>query len=149
MNRNFSNLLNFRFLFLFSLLIPFLQLSAEKAVASPLLLSEGDPLARLEFKERHIDLGKVKRGENIKFYYEFTNTGEVDVAIDFISGCDCTELDWPIKTFKPGESGKIEVVFLSAKKEKSETVEIDVLLKNLHPETKNPMLEILSYSYTF
>lgn len=149
MNYIFSNQLNSKFLFVLFILISSLPAAAETHQQGPLSVGEGDPLARLEFKERHIDLGKVKRGENVKFYYEFTNTGEVDVTIDFISGCDCTEFDWPIKTFKPGESGKIDVVFLSAKKEKSETVEIDVLLKNVHPETKNPMMEILSYSYTF
>ena len=111
-------------------------------------LSQPD-LPVMVFDKRHIDLGKVKKGENIRFSYRFTNRGKADLMIDFISGCDCTELDWPVKTFKPGESGTIDVVFLSGKKEASETVEIDILLKNLHPETGNPIMEILSYSYTF
>lgn len=108
-----------------------------------------DSIPQMEFEQRHVDLGKVKRGENIRFSYPFTNKGKVDLTIDFVSGCDCTELDWPLKTFKPGESGTIEVVFLSSKKEKSETVEIDVLLKNVHPVTKHPIIEFLSYSYEF
>jgi hypothetical protein len=109
----------------------------------------GTELPVMEFKQKHIDLGKVKKGDNIPFSYHFKNAGTVDFTIDFVSGCDCTELNWPVKTFKPGETGTIEVIFLSNKKEKSETVEIDVLLKNTHPETKNPIMEFLSYSYTF
>jgi peptidoglycan-associated lipoprotein len=103
----------------------------------------------LTFNNRDIQLGQVKKGDKISFSYEFTNTGKEDVAIDFVSGCDCTELDWPVKTYKTGESGKIDVVFLSAKKEESETVEIDVLLKNVDPKTKNPILEILTYTFKF
>jgi len=103
----------------------------------------------MTFTKRHIDLGKVKKGDHIPFQFEFQNMGKTDLTIDFVSGCDCTELDWPVKTFKPGEKGKIDVIFLSDKKEKSETVEIDILLKNVNPATGNPILEIISYSYEF
>ena len=127
-----------------NLLIP-----AERTSPFELGTLPGNGLPVMAFDKKHIDLGKVKKGENVAFSYYFTNRGSVDLTIDFISGCDCTEIDWPVKTFKPGEKGKIDVVFLSGKKEKGETVEIDILLKNVHPETGNPMLEIISYSYTF
>ena len=119
-----------------------------KQKSNPQALVESN-LPIMIFEKRHIELGKVKKGDNIRFSYTFTNKGKVDFAIDFISGCDCTELDWPVSTFKPGESGKIDVVFLSGKKKESETVEIDILLKNVHPQTNNPILEIISYSYIF
>jgi hypothetical protein len=115
----------------------------------PLSVQKTDSIPQMVFEKRHIDLGKVQKGKNVAFSYTFTNKGKVDLAIDFISGCDCTELDWPVKTFAPGESGTIDVIFLSDKKEVSETVEIDILLKNVHPVTKNPILEIVSYSYEF
>lgn len=103
----------------------------------------------LSFKERHINLGKVKKGNKVTFSYTFTNTSKQDVEIDIVTGCDCTEATWPSKKIKPGESGKIDVVFLSAKKEKSETVELDVILKNEDPKTGYPIFDILSYSYVF
>jgi len=100
----------------------------------------------LSFKERNINLGKVKKGNKVTFSYTFTNTSKQDVEIDIVTGCDCTEATWPSKKIKPGESGKIDVVFLSAKKEKSETVELDVILKNEDPKTGYPIFDILSYS---
>ncbi|HAY70889.1 MAG TPA: hypothetical protein DCX89_03280 [Saprospirales bacterium] len=103
----------------------------------------------LSYKERHINLGKVKKGNKVTFSYTFTNTSKQDVEIDIVTGCDCTEATWPSKKIKPGESGKIDVVFLSAKKEKSETVELDVILKNEDPKTGYPIFDILSYSYLF
>lgn len=103
----------------------------------------------LSFKERHIKLGKVKKGNKVSFSYTFTNISKQDVEIDIVTGCDCTEASWPSKKIKPGEKGKIDVVFLSGKKEKSETVELDVILKNEDPKTGYPIFEILSYSYVF
>lgn len=139
--------LTYIILLIFGFQIAFGQVESMQKTTTPVL--DDSNLPQMIFEKRHIALGKVKKGDNIRFSYTFTNKGKVDFAIDFISGCDCTELDWPIKTFKPGESGNIDVVFLSGKKKESETVEIDILLKNVHPQTNNPILEIISYSYIF
>ena len=134
-----------RYVFLISVLLFSVKTICQKGS----LIENYDTLPVMQFKQKHIDLGEITRGDEIEFSYHFKNAGTVDFTIDFVSGCDCTELNWPVKTFKPGESGKIDVLFLSSKKEKNETVEIDVLLKNTHPETNNPIMEFLSYTYTF
>jgi len=101
----------------------------------------------MTFDAMEQDFGKVKKGEIITTTYKFENTGTEDIKIELVSGCECTTLDWPRKTIKPGEKGEIEVIFDSGKKEESETVEIDVNLENIDPKTGYNRFEILSYTF--
>ena len=64
-----------------------------------------------------------------------------------MDGCVCTTLDWPRKPIQPGEEASISLVFDSTEKEKSETVDIDVTLKNKDPETGNPIFIFLTYQF--
>jgi len=48
---------------------------------------------------------------------------------------------------KPGETGTIDVVFNSTEKEESETIDIDIFLKNVDPETQTPVIEMVQYKY--
>ena len=80
--------------------------------------------------------------------FNFTNTGTEDILIDLVSSCDCTTLTWPeAKTFKPGDKGVIEAVFDSTDKEKSETVDIDIILVNNDPKTGYPIVYTLQYKF--
>lgn len=61
------------------------------------------------------DFGRLIAGENIKYSFKFTNTGNADLII---SGCDascgCTIADYPRGHIAPGESGYVTVSFQSA-----------------------------------
>lgn len=101
----------------------------------------------MTFDKELIHLGKVKKGDSRKFDFTFTNTGIDPIEIDIISSCDCTTLDWPRKSIKPGQKGTINVTFDSTKKEISETIDIDIYLKNLDPKTGYRILKIINYDY--
>jgi peptidoglycan-associated lipoprotein len=101
----------------------------------------------MTFDKELIHLGKVKKGESRKFDFAFTNTGIDPIEIDIISSCDCTTLDWPRKPIKPGQKGIINVTFDSTKKEISETIDIDIYLKNIDQKTGHRTLKIINYDY--
>lgn len=101
----------------------------------------------MTFDKEHISLGKVKRGEIRTFEYTFTNTGTDVIQIDQVSSCSCTKTDFPIRKILPGQKAKIKVTFDSTEKEKSETVDVDVYLKNIDPITDSQILKILTYSF--
>ena len=101
----------------------------------------------LEFEQKHIDLGEVKKGEKRETAFTFTNRGNEDIKIELVSACECTTLDWPRRAIPPGGTGTIDIIFDSGQKDKSETIEVDIHLKNTDPKTGYPILEIVSYSY--
>ena len=105
-------------------------------------------LPKLEFEKYSYDLGEVKKGEIKYFDIKFKNTGNVPIEIDFVSSCDCTEVDFPYDEILPGQSGKLKVKFDSSSKEESETTDIDVFLKNKDPETGSQIYYTLEYSFT-
>jgi Protein of unknown function (DUF1573) len=105
------------------------------------------PGVHMTFENEHLDIGKVKRGEIKKFDFVFTNTGTDVIEIDIASGCDCTTLDYPKNKILPGKKGTIHVTFDSAKKEVSETIDVDIYLKNINPKTGQRILKIIDYKY--
>lgn len=105
------------------------------------------PGVHMTFENEHLDIGKVKRGEIKKFDFVFTNTGTDVIEIDIASGCDCTTLDYPKNKILPGKKGTIHVTFDSAKKEASETIDVDIYLKNINPKTGQRILKIIDYKY--
>jgi len=105
------------------------------------------PTVGLTFKTSSIDIGTVKRGEKKEMVYEFTNAGKEDVEIELVSSCECTTIDYPRGIIKVGQSAKLEVVFDSTEKEESETVDIDVILKNIDPDTESQIMYFLNYTF--
>jgi peptidoglycan-associated lipoprotein len=101
----------------------------------------------MQFENRIVDFGKVKKGEKREYTYIFTNQGDTPLTVDLISACDCTTVDFDYKTYKPGESGRINIIFDSAEKDEAETIDIDILLRNIHPGTDIPIIERLAYSF--
>ncbi len=64
-----------------------------------------------------------------------------------MSSCECTTVDWPEgQVFRPGAKGEISIVFDSTEKEQSETVDVDVILKNTD-SNGNPIFYILQYKF--
>jgi len=107
-----------------------------------------DSTSLLQFESETIDIGEVKKGELKESQFVFTNVSSTDVNIEFVSTCICTEAIWPSKSFKPGETGTIDFVFDSTKKDDEEPVELDVILSNLN-KNGDPEMIYLSYSFTF
>ena len=101
----------------------------------------------LSFDKHSYDLGEVKKGDIKYFDIKFKNTGNEPAIIDFISSCDCTEVEFPIDEIMPGETGVLKVKFDSSDKEESETTDIDVFLKNKDPESGAPIYYTLEYSF--
>lgn len=102
----------------------------------------------LTFEPSFIDFGAINVGENPSVTYAFTNTGVEDVTIELVSGCDCTDLVWPIgKTFKPGEKGEIKATFISAREEDRGELNktIDILLENTHSDTGYQVIKEVKY----
>jgi hypothetical protein len=100
----------------------------------------------VEYKQEHINLGEVKKGESVTFQYELINAGTEDIQIEIVSGCECTTLDWPRKKIKPGESAVVNVIFDSTEKEESETVDVDITYKNTDVNG-DQRFKILTYSF--
>jgi hypothetical protein len=73
------------------------------------------PVMKFEFDSH--DFGKIKQGDKVSYEYKFTNTGKSPLIItNATASCGCTTPEWPKAPLKPGESGKIKVVFDSAAK---------------------------------
>ncbi|RMF03432.1 MAG: DUF1573 domain-containing protein, partial [Bacteroidetes bacterium] len=103
----------------------------------------------MQFKQRSYNLGSVKKGEKRSFTYTFVNRGDTDLVIDLISACDCTSTNQEEligKVFKPGQGGTIKVTFDSTDKDESETIDIDIYLRN-NDKQGNPIVEMLQYSF--
>lgn len=105
------------------------------------------PKPVMTWDKKFVDFGEVTKGEKRTTTYHFTNTGDAPLEIDLVSACECTTTDYPRGAIAPGESGTIDIVFDSTEKEESETIDIDIFLKNEDPDTGAPIIEMLQYKY--
>lgn len=101
----------------------------------------------MTFDKKFIDIGTVKKGETRTTFFEFTNTGTAPLEIDLISACDCTTTEYPRGEILPGEKGRIDIVFDSTEKEESETIDVDIFLKQIDENTGGPIIEMLQYKF--
>lgn len=70
--------------------------------------------ADIKFDEENHNFGKITQGEKVSYSFEFTNTGNTDLIITGAQGsCGCTVPSFPKEPIKPGDKGKIDVVFNS------------------------------------
>lgn len=100
----------------------------------------------MTFDHTYFDFGKVKKGEKRTHIFPFKNTGDEDLVIELVSGCECTELEWPEhKKFKPGESGEIKAIFDSTTENGDVTKSIDILLQHVDPKTGYQVFLELKY----
>ena len=102
----------------------------------------------MQFKERVVDFGEVKKGEKREHTFEFANLGDTPLRIGVISACDCTTTEYSTDPIPPGGKGKIRVVFDSTEKEHDEVIDVDIILDNTEPDTGRPIIERLQYKYT-
>ncbi|NJC27829.1 OmpA family protein [Neolewinella antarctica] len=130
-------------------------LTPEKQVAPPevnrfsSLFGQPDVsgLPVLKFDRREVDLGDVPHGESRTFTVNFTNRGAAPAKVMLISACDCTTITHDdAKTYQPGDSGTMKIVFDSTEKEEDETITIDIFLEQKDKKGV-PIFEMVEYKY--
>ena len=110
---------------------------------------KGMPVMTFDIKLH--DFGTIKTGDKPSITYNFTNTGDIPLNIDIVTGCDCTELDWTRTTVAPGEKGFVSAKYNSNKAEEDDhkkalTKFVDIILKETHPSNGYPLVESLKFT---
>ena len=81
-----------------------------------LLFSFGISAQEFKFKEETINYGKIKKGEEGKRIFEFTNIGKAPLIIKEIkTSCDCAVPKKPEKPIMPGEKTTLTVEYDTTK----------------------------------
>lgn len=98
---------------------------------------EGNPdksaLAEIDFEEKEYNFGTIAQGEKAEHEFKFKNTGKSDLIIsDVNASCGCTVPEYPKEPIKPGEEGKIKVVFNSKGREGKQN-KIITVVTNTNP----------------
>lgn len=119
----------------------------QKALNTSITEGFKKPKAEMTFEKELINLGPVKKGDKRSFTFDFTNTGREAIEIEIVSACECSTLDWPIKPIVPGDTAQIQVDFDSTEKDESETIDVDITLKNLDPKTGYQIFKIVQFDY--
>jgi len=104
----------------------------------------------LEWDTKMVELGKINKGDIREFEYTFTNVSKIPMQLEIVTTCHCTTLDYPssTKVFNKGDSGTIKATFNSAEKDKSETIDITIILANTDAQGY-PIIDEVFFSYEF
>ncbi len=66
--------------------------------------------AKIQFDSTEVDLGTLKRGDQVEYAFYFQNTGKGDLVIkDITTDCGCTVASIKKKEYKSGEKGVIRI----------------------------------------
>ncbi|WP_242446423.1 DUF1573 domain-containing protein [Nonlabens agnitus] len=69
-------------------------------------------MTSIEFENKVIDYGSIKKGEDGKRTFVFTNTGNAPFVVsDIFSSCTCDVISKPEMPIAPGDKGKIVVTY--------------------------------------
>jgi len=91
--------------------------------------------SKISFASTSFDYGVIMQGDKVEHDFKFTNKGNTDLLITSVSAsCGCTQPTYPFIPIKPGEEGKIGVVFDSKGKLGRSTPTITVVT-NSRPST--------------
>jgi hypothetical protein len=106
--------------------------------------------AIMTFDTKYFDFGKLKIGDKPSHTFNFVNTGDEDLEIEVVSGCDCTEIEYTQTVVKPGGKGSIKAIFNTNKVEHDEigkvlNKDMTIVLKNKYPNSEYPMVEQLKF----
>lgn len=81
------------------------------------ILAQDENGPSIKFTESKHDFGDIIHGDVVEHHFEFSNTGNIPLVIsNIITTCGCTAPTWPKEPIKPGEGGKIKIVFNSTGK---------------------------------
>lgn len=97
--------------------------------------------ANIQFEKQFHDFGLIKKSDRPEHIFEFVNTGEVDLIIDFATACECTELEWPSRPIPPGEKGQIRAVYDPTDREGEQEVTIDIIA-NTNPMVRSARFRV-------
>jgi hypothetical protein len=82
----------------------------------------------ITFEKRAHEFNNITAGEKVSYAFRFTNTGDAPLIITGIrSGCGCTVGDYPKEPVRPGEQGRITVVFNSSGRRGFQSESVNVL----------------------
>ena len=101
----------------------------------------------MEFDNKLVDFGQVKKGEKRNHVYNFTNNSDEPVEIEIITACECTKVEWTRGKIQPGASGKITADFDSTQKDASETIAITIVLENKDKKMGYPVIEEVKFKF--
>jgi len=138
--------LNFLFVFIvFAVLISCDNTETKNTISTDVVKntnSAGDDdnankLPRMSFSDTTYDFGRIIQGEKVAYSYVFTNIGDADLLITKVStSCGCTVGKYPKEPIKPGDEGKIEVVFDSKSKRGFQNKSITIMANTQPNSTK-------------
>ncbi|WP_256006958.1 DUF1573 domain-containing protein [Pedobacter deserti] len=85
----------------------------------------------MKFTTETYNFGKIKKGESVSYSFTFKNMGQVPLIItDAVTTCGCTVPEVPKEPVKPGDEGKLNVVFNSAGKPVGMTDRVVTVMSN-------------------
>lgn len=139
MNKNYILALSIAFVpFIFSCNNDEQKPTSPEVISNPATAnSPGDTtnLPKFQWEKEVHDFGKIVQGERVAYAFKFTNVGKTDLLISDAKGsCGCTVPKWPKDPVKPGESGKIDVVFDSDGKKGHQDKTVTIMA-NTNPNT--------------
>jgi len=104
----------------------------------------------LKWDTKMVEFGKIQKGDSRVAEYTFTNTSNVPMQIELVTTCHCTTLEYPpsTKIYKKGDSGTIKATFDSSEKDKSEKIDITIILANTDSKGY-PIIDEVFFSYEF
>lgn len=119
-----------------------------KEDSTPVKTKLGMPVLTFDTKEVHF--GNIKTGDKPSFTYNITNTGDTDMDIELVSGCDCTDIDWTRTTIKPGQKGFVKITYNSNRAEPEDhkkplQKDVTVILKQSYPQNGYPIVDVLKF----
>jgi len=89
----------------------------------------------MEFETEKHDFGLIVQGEKVAHTFKFKNAGGSDLVISSASStCGCTVPNFSKEPIKPGQTGKIEVVFDSTNRSGANHKQVKILT-NAQPNT--------------
>jgi hypothetical protein len=92
---------------------------------------------QLKFADAKQNFGFVKKGEQVKLLYTFTNAGNQPLIItDAIAECSCTKVNFPKEPIQLGKSGTIEVMFDTAPTYDRQDRTVEVISNDTKSPTK-------------
>lgn len=122
--------------------------AAVKKDTIPAKAKLGMPVLSFDAKEVHF--GNIKTGDKPTFTYNITNTGDMDMDIELVSGCDCTDIDWTKSVIKPGGKGFVKITFNSNRAEPEDhkkllKKDVTIILKQSYPQNGYPIVDSLTF----
>ena len=128
--------------------VPEFSVAVARKDTTPAKPKLGMPVLTFDAKEVHF--GNIKTGDKPTFTYNITNTGDKDMNIQLVSGCDCTEIDWTKTPIKPGGKGFVKIIFHSDRAEHDDhkkllKKDVTVILEETYPQNGYPIVESLMF----